>query len=56
MSGRRKHISIEGKASTCENTGLLLLRNPGTSHRKNLNRPLFILLVGEFGTHENKKT
>lgn len=56
FTGRRKHARTEGKASPWENTGLLLLRNPGRSHRKNLNRLLFILLMGEFGTQENKRS
>lgn len=46
----------KSKANPWENTGLLLLRNPGKIHRKNLNRLLFILLMGERGTQENKKS
>lgn len=45
----------KSKANPWENTGLLLLRNPGKIHRKNVNRLFFILLMGEFGTQGNKK-
>lgn len=46
----------KSKAGSWENTGLLLYGTQGRIHRKNLNRPLFISLMGECGTHENKKT
>lgn len=54
--GKKETQPYKEKASPWENTGLWLLRSPGKIHRKNLNRLLFILLMGEFGTHGNKKS
>lgn len=46
----------KSRADSWESTGLLLQGTQGRIHRKNLNRLLFILLMGKLETHENKKT